>query len=69
MMCFAANLMAEGTTKKVDEVSDITIDSLNFEYPSSSKRMLKDNSVPKHTKLIAKGFGEVNVINCKFFGA
>ena len=66
---FAANLMAEGTKKNVDEVSDITIDSLNFEYPSSSKRMLKDNSVPKHTKLIAKGFGEVNVINCKFFGA
>jgi len=66
---FAANLMAEGTQKKVDEVSDITIDSLNFDYPSSSKRMLKDHSVPKHTKLIAKGFGEVNVINCKFFGA
>ena len=66
---FASNVMAEGTQKKVDEVADITLDSLNFDYPSSSKRMLKDHSVPKHTKLIAKGFGEVNVINCKFFGA
>jgi hypothetical protein len=66
---FASNLMAEGTKKKTDEVSDITLDSLNFNYPSSSKRMLKDHSVPKHTKLIAKGFGEVSVINCKFFGA
>ena len=66
---FASNLMAEGTEKKKDEVADITLDSLNFNHPSSSKRMLKDHSVPKHTKLIAKGFGEVSVINCKFFGA
>ena len=66
---FASNVMAEGTTKRTDEVADITLDSLNFDFPSSSRRMLKEFAVPKHTRLIAKGFGYVNVINCKFFGA
>merc|ERR1712001_379173 len=36
---FASNLMAEGTAKKTDEVADITLDSLNFDFPSSSRRM------------------------------
>ena len=66
---FASNVMAEGTTKKTDEVADITLDTLNFDFPSSSRRMLKESGVPKHTRLIAKSFGEINVINCKFFGA
>jgi len=57
---WASNAMAQ------NKVSGITFDSLIFQFPSSSHRMLKSDSHPKHTK----SYGQNNaVINCTFFGA
>ena len=56
----ASNIIA---TNKVDR---ITFDSLLFNFPSSSHRMLKSDAYPKATSLE----GEDNaVINCTFYGA
>ena len=49
-----------------DGNSDLTFDSLIFEFPSSSRRMLKDATKPLHTKM----YGDNNaVINCSFYGS
>ena len=46
------------------------VDSVKFDFPSSSKRMLQDYSVPKRTELFAsKGKGYVEVTNCVFRGS
>ena len=66
---FASTIEATGTKRNVDEIDDINLDSLNFYFPSSSKRMLQDHSVPQKTRLIAKMFGSISVINCNFIGA
>lgn len=57
---FASNIVA---TKNVDK---ITLDSLIFNFPSSSHRMLKDASYPKATTLNGDDHA---VINCTFYGA
>ena len=56
----ASNIIA---TKKVDR---ITFDSLIFNFPSSSHRMLKSDAYPKATSL---GGDDNAVINCTFYGA
>ena len=61
---FASNIEAVGKTKKADEIDEINLDSINFSFPSSSKRMLQDDSVPKKTMLVAKMHGSISVINC-----
>ena len=66
---FASNVEAVGLTKNVDEIDEINLDSINFFYPSSSKRMLQDDAVPQRTKLVAKMHGSISVVNCTFFGA
>ena len=71
---FASTLDATGS-KKIGLIDDITIDSVNFYFPSSSRRMLQEYSVPKSTTLLAKYFGNtenyvgIKVENCKFIGA
>ena len=56
----ASNIIAS------DNNNRITFDSLIFKFPSSSHRMLKSDSFPKHTTL----YGDNNsVINCTFVGA
>jgi len=66
---FASNVEAVGLKKNEDEIDEINLDSINFFYPSSSKRMLQDNAVPQRTKLVAKMHGSISVVNCTFFGA
>ena len=43
---FGSNIQAH---KKINE---IYLDSLNFMYPSSSKRMLQDYSIPRITEIV-----------------
>ena len=45
MTFWASNLIA------TNKISKITLDSLIFEYPSSSHRMLKSEELPKHTRV------------------
>ena len=66
---FASNVDAITLSDTEVEIDEINLDSINFHFPSSSRRMLKDSSVPKMTKLIAKGMGKISVINCTFIGA
>ena len=65
---FASTLHGISTTKN-DAIDDITIDSVNFYFPSSSRRMLQEYSVPKSTTLLAKHLGNIRVENCNFIGA
>ena len=62
-----ANITFWACNIKANENDDsITLDSLIFQYPSSSHRMLRSEDMPKHTKME----GEDNqVINCTFYGA
>ena len=57
---WASNILAEDDANRA-----ITFDSLIFEFPSSSHRMLKSEIQPKHTKVFGKDHA---VINCTFFG-
>ena len=57
---WASNVIADDVSNKA-----ISFDSLIFEFPSSSHRMLKSEEQPKNTKV----FGRENaVINCTFYG-
>ena len=50
---------------------DIRLNSINFKFASSSKRMLGKTDVPGWTQLNSKllqDFGYIEVINCVFFG-
>ena len=51
MTFWASNLIA------TNKISEITLDSLIFKYPSSSHRMLKSEELPKHTRV---GFSKLN---------
>jgi len=61
---FGSNLRAH------EKINDIYLDSLNFMYPSSSKRMLQDYSIPSITYVVGdQKHGEtVSIENCVFFG-
>ena len=50
------------------EMNEVYLDSLNFKYPSSSKRMLQDFNVPKITRVVGRSEGTISVQNCEFFG-
>ena len=57
------------TIRAVGKVSGITLDSLNFTYPSYTRRMLQDDSLPEMTKLEIEGSfnreaGNFTVFNC-----
>ena len=57
---WASNIIASENNNR------IAFDSLIFKFPSSSHRMLKNDSLPKHTTL----YGNNNsVINCTFEGS
>ena len=59
MTFWASNILA------FEHVSNITLDSLDFKFPSSSQRMLKSAELPVHTKIS----GDYNkVINSTFEG-
>ena len=64
------------STKKQKPLVKLDVDTVNFTFPSSSKRMLKDSSVPEPTTLHAsnigktgKKSGDLTVTNCVFKGA
>ena len=56
---FAANM-------NVTAASDITLDSINFLFPSSSHRMLQSAGLAPATRMVVKERGKV--INCTFHG-
>ena len=59
MTFWASNILA------YEHVSNITLDSLDFKFPSSSQRMLKSAELPIHTRMS----GDHNiVINSTFEG-
>ena len=70
---FFASTVSALTNKaryKKEFIDDITFDSINFYFPSSSKRMLQDPSLPKTTEILAKlNSGDIRIENCKFSGA
>jgi len=68
---FASTVEAIGFNKfhEIGSIDNITFDSVNFDFPSSSKRMLQDPSMPKTTEIQAKIFGTIRVENCRFTGA
>jgi hypothetical protein len=66
---FASNIKAVATSNHDVEINEIYLDSLNFKYPSSSKRMLHDYSVPKITQVVGQNLGTISINNCEFFGA
>ena len=57
---WASNIIADDDSNKA-----ITFDSLIFDFPSSSHRMLKSEVQPKHTRVFGR---DHVVINCTFFG-
>ena len=66
---FASNIYAVPALKNETQINELYLDSVNFKFPSSSKRMLQDYSVPKITQ-IAGGFGgTIFIDNCEFTGA
>jgi len=67
---FASNLQGESTkrAKAGSEIRNVVLDSLIFKFPSSSKRMLQDDSVPKITRFFGRGIGALDVRNCEFIG-
>jgi hypothetical protein len=66
---FASNLQAMSESTNKLEINEIYLDSLNFMFPSSSKRMLQSFQVPKITQVVAHNVGTVSVANCEFVGA
>ena len=66
---FAANMYAVAQRKNKPEIDEIHLDSLKFEFPSSSKRMLQDDSVPLITRIVGKPNGKISIINCEFIGS
>jgi len=69
---FASNVYAKSDTNAVG-INEVYLDSLNFRFPSSSKRMLQDYNVPKITEVLAatngKTLGTISIKNCEFFGS
>ena len=66
---FASNVQAVSESTKEMEINEIYLDSLNFMFPSSSKRMLQSYAVPKITQVVAHNVGTVSVANCEFIGS
>ena len=70
---FASNLRADSTLPHGMVVNEVYLESLNFKFPSSSKRMLQDYNVPKITEVVAAKGGEavgtISIKNCVFFGS
>ena len=70
---FASNVMARSKNNQDLVVNEVYLDSLNFKFPSSSRRMLQDYNVPKITEVVAATngikLGTLSVKNCVFFGS
>eukprot|EP00794_Sanderia_malayensis_P003512 gene3512-4013_t len=72
---FATTLLAESVDVNNNNIDELTFQSLNFKYPSYSKRMLGDPAPPQWTKISAyarykkiKKYGTFQIHNCTFFG-
>ena len=65
---FASNLVASTDNKDDDTVRNLYLDSLNFSYPVSFRRMLQDDSLPKTTNVLGENGGQIFVKNCIFYG-
>jgi len=62
-------MFADAQRTNKPEIDEIHLDTLKFEHPSSSKRMLQDDSVPLITRISGKPNGKIAIINCEFIGA
>ncbi|CAL4122148.1 unnamed protein product, partial [Meganyctiphanes norvegica] len=73
----ASNIHAYSVHYSDSHINDITLDSLKFKFPSSSRRMLGIYEQPNITNIIAISnqtgadpiYGKVSVINCTFIGS
>ena len=61
---FASNMMSSGD----HSVYGLYLDSLNFNYPVASHRMLQDDSIPKTTNIQIHKGGPIHITNSVFFG-
>ena len=66
---FSSNIYAEPELKNETQINELYLDSVNFKFPSSSKRMLQDYNVPKITQIAGGYGGTIYIDNCEFFGA
>ncbi|CAL4122383.1 unnamed protein product [Meganyctiphanes norvegica] len=77
MTFFAANIHGYAVDGQESHINEITVESVEFKFPASSHRMLKDDAEPNHTKLNAMAimahhehvYGRISVMNCTFLGA
>ena len=67
MTFFATTLQAVSFTRK-NFVNNLTLHSLNFRFPSYSRRMLQDSSPPRWTKVFVSNTGTSRIINNTFYG-
>ncbi len=72
---FATTLEAK-TISMTNTIDALTLQSLNFKFPSYSKRMLGDPSPPQWTRIYAfarrrgvEKYGAFQIRNCTFFGS
>jgi len=73
---FASTIHAYSVDHEESHIDEIQLDSLNFLFQSSSRRMLGSQDVPKWTKLMAYAKmdhheevrGRMSVVNCTFEG-
>ena len=75
---FASAIYAEGQDE-LNDIDGITLDSIDFQYPGTNRRMLKEDSLPKPILIMEHGTrpnktpdspkGNIVVKNCKFYGS
>lgn len=65
---FASNINAVVASNNEILINELYLDSLHFNFPSSSKRMLQDYSVPKITTIGTGYKGTMSIQNCEFVG-
>ena len=68
---FATTIYAEGGKSESSDIDKITLDSIDFLYPGTNRRMLKEDSDPIATSIMSSKntTGNILVENCKFIGS
>jgi len=66
---FASAIYAEGKDE-LNDIDGITLDSIDFQYPGTNRRMLKEDSIPKPNLIMSyEPKGRIVIENCKFYGS
>ena len=68
---FATTIYAEGGESESNDIDKITLDSIDFLYPGTNRRMLKEDSDPIATTIMSSSNTKGNILveNCKFMGS